>query len=74
MSVDRGGCSIISGFSGAVRRNRARRLGREAYRAMKGRLHRGHDLVFLVYPEDSDVGLDARSGQLRHLFTKAGLM
>jgi hypothetical protein len=41
---------------------------------MKGRLRYGYDLVFLVYPEDLDVGLDARSGQLRHLFLKAGLL
>ena len=66
--------TFARGFSGAVRRNRARRLGREAYRALKGRLHCGHDMVFLVYPEDSVAGLEQRSGQLRHLFVKAGLL
>ncbi|MCL2411185.1 MAG: ribonuclease P protein component, partial [Treponema sp.] len=35
----------------AVIRNRARRLGREAFRLMKDRLKTSHDLIFLVYPE-----------------------
>ncbi|MCL2190980.1 MAG: ribonuclease P protein component [Treponema sp.] len=65
------------GFAGAVKRNRARRLGREAYRMLKPRLSQGYDLVLLVYPEDAGsantVGLADRSGQLRHLFAKAGL-
>jgi len=66
------------GFAGAVRRNRARRLGREAYRALKPGLGCGYDLVFLVYPEDAgsagaSLGLADRLGQLRYLFAKAGL-
>jgi len=62
------------GFAGAVKRNRARRLGREAYRMLKHRLGQGYDLVLLVYPETEDAaGLADRSGQLRYLFAKAGL-
>jgi len=37
-------------FGGAVERNRARRVGREAYRRVRRGLKRGFDLVFLVYP------------------------
>ena len=61
------------GFGNAVQRNRARRLGREAYRLLRPRLLGGNDLVFLVYPE-TDAALSVRSEQLRFLFTKAGLL
>jgi len=61
------------GFAGAVERNRARRLGREAYRALKPGLGQGYDLVLLVYPEDGGAAFADRLGQLRHLFAKAGL-
>jgi len=66
------------GFAGAVKRNRARRIGREAYRVLKSGLNHGYDLVVLVYPEDANsagagLGLEDRLGQLRYLFAKAGL-
>ena len=35
----------------AAARNRAKRLGREAYRLMKCRLEGGYDLIYLVYPD-----------------------
>ena len=56
----------------AVYRNRARRLGREAFRLMKSRLSGGYDLVLLVYPEVNAV-LSGRVRQLEFLFSKAGL-
>ena len=66
------------GFAGAVERNRARRLGREAYRSLKPRLGCGYDLVFLVYPEDASApvvtGFADRLEQLGYLFAKAGLI
>ena len=70
--------TFSKGFAGAVRRNRTRRLGREAYRILKPGLNHGYDLVFLVYPEDAGsagagLGLADRLGQLRYLFAKAGL-
>jgi ribonuclease P protein component len=37
----------------AVRRNRLRRVGREAYRRLKPRLRNGFDLAFVVYPGDA---------------------
>jgi ribonuclease P protein component len=37
-------------YGNAVKRNRARRLSREAYRFMKDTLKTGYDLVLLVYP------------------------
>jgi len=62
------------GFGNAVQRNRARRLGREAYRLIQPRLlHSGHDLVLLVFPEDH-ASLATRARQLEFLFFKAGLL
>jgi ribonuclease P protein component len=62
------------GFGNAVERNRARRLGREAYRNLKPRLRRGYDLILLVYPEEPPPVFAGRMKQLEHLLTKAGLL
>jgi len=56
----------------AVQRNRARRLGREAYRFFRPRLLGGQDLVLLFYPES--VTLSERKEQIESLFKKAGLL
>jgi ribonuclease P protein component len=58
-------------FGNAVERNRARRVGREAYRCMRYRLKDGFDLVLLVYPGKDF--FSARTEQLDILFSKAGL-
>ena len=64
------------GFGNAVARNRARRLGREAFRMIKPRLSGGYDLILLVYPESSGSGItfSDRMKQLEFLFSKAGLL
>ena len=68
------------GFGNAVARNRARRLGREAFRLMKDRLSGGYDFVLLVYPETEvnlsgkKLTLSDRTAQLESLFKKAGLL
>jgi ribonuclease P protein component len=74
------------GYGNAVERNRARRLGREAYRHLRPRLAGGYDLVLLAYPEQplsaqTDVaaisrknGFALRTEQFAFLFTKAGLL
>ena len=54
-----------------MERNRARRLGREAYRHLRQELKPGYDLVLLVYPGNADFGF--RMKQLRELLGRAGL-
>jgi ribonuclease P protein component len=65
-------------YGNAVERNRARRLGREAYRLLKRGAETGYDLVLLVYPQVEDgrpkkLFLSRRMRQLKSLFVKAGL-
>jgi len=62
------------GLKNAVARNRAKRLGREAFRLMKHRLESGYDLILLVYPEPDTTTLSDRERQLASLFKKAGLL
>jgi ribonuclease P protein component len=58
-------------FGNAVHRNRARRVGREAYRHLRHGLRQGYDLVLLVYPgKDS---FSERLEELRLLFDRAHL-
>lgn len=67
-------CFTLSrGFGNAVKRNRARRLGREAYRLLRPRLHGGYDLILLVFPE-TRASLSTRIRQLEFLCSKAGLL
>jgi len=70
--------SLFKGYGNAVSRNRAKRLGREAYRLMKSRLLGGYDLILLVSAEteqnSSGSALSHRNSQLESLFEKAGLL
>ncbi|MDR0690266.1 MAG: ribonuclease P protein component [Spirochaetaceae bacterium] len=58
-------------YGNAVNRNRARRVGREAYRHIRNELTGGYDLVLLVYPGKDSFA--RRMEQVRILFSKAGL-
>jgi len=63
-------------YGNAVQRNRARRLGREAYRLMRGELAAGYDVVVLYYPRtagNKPGSLTETTEQLKTLFRKAGM-
>ena len=47
-SLNRFTVVVARGCGGAVRRNREKRITREAYRSLKEGLISGHDLLFLV--------------------------
>jgi ribonuclease P protein component len=68
-------------FGNAVERNRARRLGREAYRHLRTSIKGGYDLALLIYPrKDNSLegkkqtdSFSARLKQMRFLLGRAGL-
>ena len=63
-------------FGNAVKRNRSRRLGREAYRLLRDGLVQGNDMAMLLFPE-RDPAKDTlliRMNQFRELFSRAGLI
>ena len=61
-------------FGNAVKRNRSRRVSREAYRFLRNEIQQGYDMVLLVYPDSKRDVLSGRMGQLRELFLLAGLL
>jgi ribonuclease P protein component len=68
-------------FGNAVERNRARRLGREAYRHLRTNIKDGYDLALLVYPgkgnslkgKEQPDSFSTRLRQMRFLLNRAGL-
>ncbi len=59
---------------GAVARNRARRLLREACRALWPRVRDGHDVVLVARGPFGDSRAPELIEEIRQLFTNAGLM
>lgn len=58
-------------YTGSVTRNRAKRLGREAFRHEKVRMKQGYDLIWILYPGTDS--LRERTEQLRLLCKRAEL-
>ena len=59
------------GCGGAVKRNREKRITREAWRSLKDRVAPGHDVVFVVRRFGAD--LDERLGLIAKLIDRAGI-
>jgi len=59
------------GFKGAVKRNREKRVGREIYRALRGHIGSGYDLLFVIYP--GRYSFSDRQKQFDILFKKISL-
>ncbi len=62
---------VARGCGGAVQRNREKRITREAYRSLKGRLPGGNDLLFLVMRFGSPYR--ERRSAMEALLRRAGL-
>ena len=59
---------------GAVQRNRARRLLREAWRALAPRIDDGHDLVLVARPSIEGARAHAVTSELETLLARARLL
>jgi ribonuclease P protein component len=71
---NRYGFAVGKRVGGAVERNRAKRLMREAIRVRHNRLAQGHDLLLIARNSFHDATtLDEVSRQLDGLLTRAGL-
>ncbi len=70
LAVSRMAVVVARGRGGAVRRNREKRITREAYRSLKERIPPGHDLLFLVSRFGSSYA--DRRALMEHLLRRAG--
>jgi ribonuclease P protein component len=62
----------VRSFSGAVARNRAKRLARESWRLLRHSVKPGFDIVFVLYPGFAVLS-DCRSA-MQYLLHKADLL
>lgn len=62
----------VRSFSGAVARNRAKRLARESWRLMRHTVKPGFDIAFVLYPGFAALS-DCRSA-MQYLLRKADLL
>jgi ribonuclease P protein component len=74
------GTGLRSGFTagrrigGAVQRNRARRLMREAWRSLAGRAGPGFDLVFVARTPIVQEGMQEVAAEMAELLGRAGVI
>jgi ribonuclease P protein component len=72
--------SLRAGFTagrrvgGAVGRNRARRLMREAWRAVSGSIAPGFDLVFVARASILEMGMSDVAAEMKRLLGAAGVL
>lgn len=62
----------VRSFSGAVARNRAKRLARESWRLLRHSVKAGFDIVFVLYPGFAALS-DCRNA-MQYLLRKADLL
>jgi ribonuclease P protein component len=85
LGYNRGVVSSVRKYGGSVERNRARRVGKEAYRCIKNSIKPGFDLAFILLPAEKsgaagvrrrfsgDFSYGERITQFSFLLKKAGL-
>lgn len=64
--------ALIRKYGNAVERNRAKRVARESYRAIKHRIRKQYDLVFILYRDIDE--LPTRMKQMCSVLTRVGLL
>jgi ribonuclease P protein component len=72
LTYNRAAFTTSRGFKGAVKRNREKRVGRELYRAMRGHIESGYDLLFIFFP--GRYSFSDRQKQFDRLFKKISLL
>ncbi len=70
-AVTRMAVVVGRGCGSAVKRNREKRITREAWRSLKDRVAPGHDVVFVVHRFGA--GLDERRSLIAKLIDRAGI-
>lgn len=74
MPINRLGLTSTKKIGCAVKRNRARRVIREAYRLLEDRLKVGYDLVIVARTKATSVSMFAVKNDLEKAFRSAGLI
>lgn len=70
----RAGFSVSRRLGGAVVRNRVKRVLREVYRAARGRMVEGVDLVLVARERAREAGFWEIAAAVNELFARAGLL
>lgn len=73
LKVNRLGITTSKKVGNSVRRNRARRLIKESYRLLEGRVSLGYDIVFVARTSEKETGLEDIKREMDYLIGKLGL-